>query len=83
MAHYHLWSEPVLVEILVKSTGKAEVPEEVAVLCLLTQCGYKAVHLTVRPNINFSKYFYKVLTSILFDSRLARMTPQGNQRVSR
>lgn len=58
MVHYHLWSEPVLVEILVKSAGKAEVPEELAVLCLLTQCGYKAVHLTVRPNINFSKYFY-------------------------
>ncbi len=62
MVHYHLWSEPVLVEILVKSAGKAEVPGELAVLCLLTQCGYKAVHLTVRPNINFSKYFYKVLT---------------------
>ena len=58
MVHYHLWSEPVLVEILVKSAGKAEVPGELAVLCLLTQCGYKAVHLTVRPNINFGKYFY-------------------------
>ena len=54
MVHYHLWSEPVLVEILVKSAGKAEVPEELAVLCLLTQYGYKAVPLTVRPNIDFS-----------------------------
>ena len=52
--YHHLWGEPVLVEILVKSTGKAETPQKFAIIQLFTQRGYKAMYLTVRLNIDSS-----------------------------